>query len=957
MIRVYRPAGGICLLTVLAQALVAASAAAVYHCTDDRGNSVYADAPCGNDAKAVDVVPPHPSNIDATSGLPSSVVSAGSTARGPTRKIRVDQCSVLMTQAWLGSANTRDRSPAQPIPTSDFLKRCESLIPSEEGNGGAVPQIGRAAPSASSPAIVLGLKDSILSDVVKEDSIEKVAAFLHVQHLDVNARSDADWSLLDHAAEQNRQAIARFLIEQGARVDASQETGPESGMRALHRAAEANAYQVASLLITAGATVNAHGPLGVTPLILAASNGGARTVDLLLQHGADISTPTGDRKTALSEAVNHNHPQVVRLILEHVPSPSLQTLSDIGMRGDSDTLHMLLQHDALVHDISSVDKDTTLRFAILGPGLLPEREQMIKWLIASGADVNNRVNHAPNTPLMLTASPEMAEFLISQGADLAAEGWYGSAADQLACNRDVKDPAGMLKVLFAHHANISRVPKSGRSGMQCAQESNHPEVIAFLQGHPEMTTAPPKPDQEEIVALRNFQMALAGNSDLPAYVETLAQLQFATLNANQLVSTMADPRAQRTLKQMKADLTQDLAPAFQESVRRAARNWDDAIAEKLSVADVHQLLLFYRSDVGREYLSFQERLRDIEVASGPTAMAQALAAADIGVQLRPPPPPSQAAIDRYRALLDLSWSMFVMQKVLAAGPLSAQAGAIEAVRKLMDEAAVSSRTEDLQSLQTRFSSSFAKFAAFQKSPAAEALLDTYQAVQGRVASDGPDPLGAAMSRSVAAHGTAWRTMLMPAGVQGTGAAVAAASASTPAVTVTRSGRITNVTSAGNLAATKPISCRPLGELDSTYTPADIWPGVRDCIDHERYAEAADLSALAGIYGAFDGARVTDVSAGQASQVLIITTLGAVEDNRRKLFESAVRSAHSDPKLLGDLCTRIRMIGSPSYYPDYMIMHGIRAFTGDPHKDALKSPFDGKAVWEGLRTTYLNCPGS
>jgi hypothetical protein len=98
---------------------------------------------------------------------------------------------------------------------------------------------------------------------------------------------------------------------------------------------------------------------------------------------------------------------------------------------------------------------------------------------------------------------------------------------------------------------------------------------------------------------------------------------------------------------------------------------------------------------------------------------------------------------------------------------------------------VSSRTEDLQSLQTRFSSSFAKFAAFQKSPAAEALLDTYQAVQGRVASDGPDPLGAAMSRSVAAHGTAWRTMLMPAGVQGTGAAVAAASASTPAVTVTR----------------------------------------------------------------------------------------------------------------------------------------------------------------------------
>jgi ankyrin repeat protein len=546
--------------------------------------------------------------------------------------MRVDQCTVLMTQAWLKSPSASAGGIPQPIPTADFVKRCESIMPSDDGHAVPSPLLGSANSALATSVIVPGLKDTSFSDIVKGGSVGKLKEYLHAQNLGVNARSEADWSLLDHAAQQNQREIARYLIEQGAQVDASQQVGINRGMTPLHRAAEANAYEVASLLIAAGATVNFHGPLGVTPLILAASNGSTRTVQVLLDHGADISTSAGDSKTALSEATDNKHPQIVQLLLEHVPTPDLQALSTIAMRGDVESMRIVLRHDALAHDISLTGKNTALRFAILGPDHLPEREQMIELLIASGADVNNKVNNAPNTPLMLTVSPDMAEFLITHGADSSAEGWYGTAADQLACNQGVKDPVGMLKVLLAHHAVITAVPKSGRSGLQCAEASHRPEVIAFLKSQRLLAATSSNANDAEIIELRKTQMTLVGNDNLIAYVEYLGRLQFASINAGQFISSTADPRWQRTLNQIKADLALDLAPAFQEGNARTAHDWDETLTGHLSAADVHRLVLFYGSAFGRSYISFQEQLRDIQVASGFGALQRLLAGAGLGVQ-------------------------------------------------------------------------------------------------------------------------------------------------------------------------------------------------------------------------------------------------------------------------------------------------------------------------------------
>jgi hypothetical protein len=39
----------------------------------------------------------------------------------------------------------------------------------------------------------------------------------------------------------------------------------------------------------------------------------------------------------------------------------------------------------------------------------------------------------------------------------------------------------------------------------------------------------------------------------------------------------------------------------------------------------------------------------------------------------------------------------------------------------------------------------------------------------------------------------------------------------------------------------------------------------------------------------------------------------------------------------------------------MILHGIKAFTGNPHDDALLKDFDAEKTWKSLQTEFLKCP--
>ncbi len=117
-----------------------------------------------------------------------------------------------------------------------------------------------------------------------------------------------------------------MLIKGGALVDAN-----DSRWRTpLHYASrnETDAVKAMECLLQAGADKEAKTLIGTTPLQMAASNGRARCVELLLSSGANIEHDNGT--TALHDAVSIGHLQVVKILLGHGANPLARSALGTG---------------------------------------------------------------------------------------------------------------------------------------------------------------------------------------------------------------------------------------------------------------------------------------------------------------------------------------------------------------------------------------------------------------------------------------------------------------------------------------------------------------------------------------------------------------------------------------------------------------------------------------------------
>ncbi len=167
-------------------------------------------------------------------------------------------------------------------------------------------------------------------------------------------------------------------------------------------------------------------------------------------------------------------------------------------------------------------------------------------------------------------------------------------------------------------------------------------------------------------------------------------------------------------------------------------------------------------------------------------------------------------------------------------------------------------------------------------------------------------------------------------------------------------QIMSLEAEGNLRATQPIGCVGISTLTDTHTPADIFPGVRACIEAGEHSVAGELFFLAGVYGRFDMLRVTDQTAHQAIAVLRIENLGPIDPELVSAFqdEAAKLLESGSPEHAG-LCKLVKQLGPPAYHPVYMIQHGMGAFFGGG--DSIKADFNAAKGWKESLDSYLHCP--
>lgn len=153
-------------------------------------------------------------------------------------------------------------------------------------------------------------------------------------------------------------------------------------------------------------------------------------------------------------------------------------------------------------------------------------------------------------------------------------------------------------------------------------------------------------------------------------------------------------------------------------------------------------------------------------------------------------------------------------------------------------------------------------------------------------------------------------------------------------------------------------CVRFDQIDNSHTPVELYARVADCAHNNRDADAVGLFVLAGMDSSFDSLRVTDKTAGQARQILIMGLFESMPADVHARFLTAIKDMADQPQRHAALCEQVDKIGPPRYFPAYMVNHGMGAMVSARSKQAPPTPleanFDAAATWADLLTSYLNC---
>ena len=233
------------------------------------------------------------------------------------------------------------------------------------------------------------------------------------------------------------------------------------------------------LLLTTIAAVVLVGCGPSVDIWTAAQTGNIEAVKQHLADGVDVNSKSDIGRTPLDVAIAFKQPLITDLLRKHggKTRDELKAAESIEVAAELGNIEAVKQHLDDGTEVNAKDENglTPLHFA--------KTKEIADLLISKGADVNAKEAKNRITPLHWAAwrgRKEIAELLIAKGADVNVKNKDGGTPLH---NAAWKGHVEIAKLLIVKNADVNAKDVEGQTPLDWAEEEKHTETADLLRKH------------------------------------------------------------------------------------------------------------------------------------------------------------------------------------------------------------------------------------------------------------------------------------------------------------------------------------------------------------------------------------------------------------------------------------------------------------------------------------------